>query len=491
MTRQRMVNALLPVAAGVVFIAGLSPFGFWPAIIASQATLAFLWYRHPASAACTGLLYGLGFFGAGASWVYVSINVYGSAPPPLAALLTSVFCGGLALLFACQGALWRWLTRGGRRGGILVFAPLWVIFEWLRSWLLTGFPWLYAGYAGLDTPLAGWAPVLGVFGLSGVFAAMAALMVWALAPVERHRVVIASTVILSTFGVGLALSNIEFTGRSAADISVALLQPNIPLEKKWDRRNFRRIIGDYDDALTSTLADPAVDLVIWPESAVPAYRHQAEPWLNALRERLALADAGLITGIPVRDDSGRHNSLIGLARASGEYHKQKLVPFGEYVPLDRLLRGIIAFFDLPMSRFSPGPPNQRMLRFDDLTIGAFICYEIVYPDFVAGVRDLPDILVTVSNDSWFGASIGPWQHLQMARFRALETGRELLRGTNNGVTAIVDHRGRIRATLPQFTTGHLSGSVTPRQGETPFMRWGSYPTLILATIMLLWRRLQR
>ena len=181
----------------------------------------------------------------------------------------------------------------------------------------------------------------------------------------------------------------------------------------------------------------------------------------------------------------RHNSIIGLARAGGEYHKQKLVPFGEYVPLQNWLRGLIRFFDLPMSQFSPGPNTQAMLSFDDLKVAPFICYEVVYPDLVARGARKADLLVTISNDSWFGDSIGPLQHLQMARFRALETGREMLRGTNNGVTAFIDHQGGIRTALPQFEAATLQGQITPRSGDTPFMRFGSYPVLTLATLALL------
>ncbi len=485
MAVRHLLTHLLPVIAGALFVLGLSPYDLWPAVIVSMALLARLWQQYPTIAVRIGYLYGAGFFGAGASWVYVSIHVHGPAAPPLALLLTGIFCLGLAILFALQGWVYRRWLAGQPLATALGFPALWVLFEWLRNWLLTGFPWLYAGYAGVDTALAGWAPLSGVFGLSLLFA-MAAGAVVQCFDVPR-RLTRGGWILMATLAawlVGSALKHIEWTDISGAPISVALLQPNIPLEQKWDRGNFRRIISQYE-LETDTLAGQ-VDLVLWPESAVPAYRHQVEPWLQRQAQALDAAGTGLITGIPVKaNDELRHNSIIGLARAGGEYHKQKLVPFGEYVPLEDWLRGLIRFFDLPMSQFSSGPAGQSMLTFDGLQVAPFICYEVVYPDFVASGSRGSDFLITVSNDSWFGDSIGPLQHLQMARFRALETGREMLRGTNNGVTAIIDHRGAITTALPQFEQATLIGQITPRQGVTPFMQYGSYPVLTLAGLALL------
>ena len=233
------------------------------------------------------------------------------------------------------------------------------------------------------------------------------------------------------------------------------------------------------------------DLLIWPEAAIPAYRNQMERWLTRAEATLEERNAALITGIPLRDRDARYNGIIGLGRASGDYRKQKLVPFGEYAPLEAVLRGRIDFFDLPMSHMAPGEAGQTALAFDDLEIAPFICYEIVYPDFVAAGTRQSHLIATISNDSWFGRSIGPLQHLQMARFRALETGRPVLRGTNNGVTAIISSKGVILDQLPQFEVGTLQGRVTPRSGDTPYMRLQSYPILALIALSLFcarWRR---
>lgn len=478
-----LVNWLLPLAAGALFVLGLAPFNFWPAIVLSQAALAWHWMNRHHCAVRTGFLYGAGLFTAGASWVYVSIHIYGRAAPPLALFLTAAFCLGLATLFALQG--WCFRRFIARRSGrlLLGFPALWVLFEWARSWLLTGFPWLYAGYASLDTPLSGWVPITGVFGLSMIFAGVAAGLVVAITHPNRWRnLPIWFASCAAIFVAGQLLKSITWTQETGTLISVALYQPNIPLEEKWDRSQFRKILRQYQEATNPLIGN--ADLILWPESAIPAYKERVDGWLSHIELRLNETDSALISGIPIREGDARYNSIFGMGTASGVYHKQKLVPFGEYVPLESLLRGLIDFFDLPMSNFGPGPTGQPLLALDDLSIAPFICYEIVYPDFVARQSRDADFLITISNDSWFGRSIGPLQHLQMARFRALETQRPLLRGTNNGVTAIVDQWGGIQRALPQFEEGILRGEIQPREGLTPYMKIGSLPILALTSLAL-------
>lgn len=492
---QAATRYIAALAAGCVFAFGLAPFDFWPAIPLSVALFCGL-LVHPASGKgiLMGWLYGLGVFGAGASWVYVSIHIYGHAPPPLAGLLTLIFCAGLALLFGAQGYLFRRLlsqasTQLADRSASLVillgFPAVWVLFEWLRSWLLTGFPWLYAGYGVLDTPMAGWVPITGVYGaslwLTGLGAALATLY-W-IGSSARKWVALWTLALAFIGGLGQALKEIEWTQPAASAQRVALYQPNIPLEKKWDRRFRMDILRQYQEA-SAPLYDE-VDLLLWPESALPGFRHHLSPYLAAADARATASNTNLILGIPVRAASGQHNSIIALGTGSGEYHKQKLVPFGEYVPLEDWLRGLIQFFDLPMSNFTKGPPVTPRLSADGYSVAPFICYEVVYPDFVTQGSAHANLLVTVSNDSWFGDSIGPLQHLQMARFRALETGRPLLRGTNNGVSAIIDHKGRVITVSEQFVEATVTGSVTPRAGNTPLMLAGSLPIMLACLSLLL------
>ena len=302
-------------------------------------------------------------------------------------------------------------------------------------------------------------------------------------PAHRRQVLTSWLVLLLILLMGgNVLRHHNWTRHQGAPLQVAIYQPNIPLEKKWDRREFRQILQQFRTATDPLYAEN--NLIIWPESALPAFRHHIEPFLDDISQRAKSSNSTLITGIPSRDENGFHNSILALGNGDGIYHKQKLVPFGEYVPLENWLRGLIDFFDLPMSNFVAGPPKQTMLRAGKLQVATFICYEVVYPDFVArGTKDA-NFLVTISNDSWFGRSIGPLQHLQMARFRAIETDRDMLRGTNDGVSAIIDHKGVLRVQGAQFVETTVLGSIQPRTGSTPFMETGSWPVWSLCMIFL-------
>ena len=480
-----LASLLVPIISGALFVPGLAPMSAWPSTLLSIAALLYLMHRKSQqSAFFIGWLYGVGLFGAGVSWVYVSIQVHGQAPPLLAGTLTALFCLGLATLTGLQMALYRRCSRGRKTPSSLLFAAIWVLFEWLRSWLFTGFPWLYAGYIALDTPAAGWAPVVGVYGLSFLIAGLsAAIGSLALnnASTLRKKGAEASIWIIIIL-TGMPLGAVSWTQDRSAPLTVAIYQPNIPLEKKWDRRYFRAIQQQYTDNSRPYFKN--TDLVLWPESALPTYKDRIEDYLSLISTEATETGTTLITGIPTRDAQGGYNSIIALGLGAGEYRKQKLVPFGEYVPFEENLRGLIQFFDLPMSNFIPGPNVPPILSAGPLKVASFICYEIVYPDFVwQGARDAA-LLVTVSNDSWFGHSIGPLQHLQMARFRALETGRPLLRGTNNGVSAIIDHKGDLLVATPQFEEVVITGEVQPKTGLTPLMWLGSTPILAFCGLLI-------
>lgn len=492
--RPRALPRLLAPLGGVLLTLSLAPYALWPAGMLGCALLAALLQGvTPREAALRGGLFGLGLFGSGASWVYVSIHLYGGAGIGLAGLLTAIFCAGLALLPAGFGFLQaRWLG-GLRAGAWLGFPALWVLFEWLRSWLLTGFPWLYLGYAHLDTWLAGWAPLIGVYGLS-LLAALSATTLLVLAEdlmrkQARAPHLLGGAALLALIWLGgWALRAVDWVSpQDTSPLRVALYQPNIPQERKWDREYLPEILGRYRNALPQALPS---DLILWPEAAIPALYSAARPLIDPMARQATAADAALLTGIPMRGDSGAlHNSIIALGNGQGVYHKQRLVPFGEYVPLEQWLRGLIDFFDLPMSSFSPGPSAQPPLVARGHRVAPFICYEIVYPDLVAAAAREAELLVTVSNDTWFGASAGPLQHLQMARMRALENGRYLLRGTNNGVSAVIDERGRLLQQSAQFEETLLRGEAKLMQGSTPFSRLGSLPVLLLCTALLAGLRL--
>lgn len=488
--RTGWLGQLLAILAGALITLASAPFNFWPlAFIAPAALLFLLNQLTPLQALLRGWFFGLGVFGSGASWVYVSIHVHGGTPMLLAALMTGLFTAALAIFFALHA--WIWQRFFNQRWWLLAWPALWVLMEALRSWIFTGFPWLLVGTTQLNSPLAGWAPVLGVYGVSGLSVLLAALILFGIRPRQRPRrqqlaaLVTAASLLLS----GQLLTQVEWTQAAGEPLTAGLVQGNIPQEDKWNPAKRNLIIERY---LELSKEAGAVDLILWPETALPLTPSQAQPFFD-----LALQQAGpetaLITGLasPAPETNRFYNSLIAIGPTQQSYHKVKLVPFGEYLPFETWLRGLINFFDLPMSSFIPGPDQQDSLSVHQTRVAPLICYEVAYPDFSARQALDTDWLLTVSNDSWFGRSIGPLQHFQIARFRALETGREMARVTNNGITALIDSRGQVKSQLPQFSSGVLKAEIQPHHGATPFMQYGSWPLWLACLFLLAWLSLPR
>jgi len=483
-----LVLVLSPLAGALITLS-LAPFDIWPAGILSCAVYAWLLSTcSPAQGLWRGWLFGLGLFGTGVSWIYVSIHVHGNASVPLAAGLTALFCAGIALFHALFAWSYVRFVRNLPGGMLLGFPVLWVLVEWFRGWFLTGFPWLYLGYAHVETSLSGWAPITGVFGLSFIVALSGTCLFLA----WRSRKMIACVtyaVILGTlWGGGEVLNSAQWVANASEQpLDIAIVQPNVPQADRWNPARYQPILDQLHDATTPLLG---YDLVIWPESAVPDYYQRAQDFLKPIASRAAAVNTTLITGIPYRPigSSEYFNSIVALGFGEGIYHKRRLVPFGEYVPLDNLLRGLIDFFDLPMSAFSPGPEKQKPLRAGAYRIAPFVCYEIVYGGMVAKSARNAELLVTVSNDTWFGDSIGPWQHLQIAQMRGRENGRFVLRGTNNGISAIIDHQGRIVSRTEQFRDVVLTGQAEVMLGKTPFTSFGNIPILAacFSALLLMW-----
>lgn len=484
-----LAGALLPFALAPFEYAPLGPLSF-------ALALAALWGRSAREALLVGYVLGLGRYGVGVSWVYVSIHEHGQAAVPLAVTLVALFVAFMAVFPALAAAVFGALRVRSASVAVLAFCACQLGLEWLLTWFLTGFPWLYAGYTQLHWPLAGWAPVLGVLGVS-LFTVLSGAVLWALWQTRGRsramQALVAVTILAWLAGAGLA--RVEWSAPKGAALEVALVQGVVPQALKW-RREMREPIQQRYLDLSAPHWD--ADLIVWPEAALTVYASDSEALLARLGDRARRSGSTLVLGLPDYDfapDAPRevrlYNTAIALGEGEGHYLKQRLVPFGEYVPLEGLLRGLIRFFDLPMSRSRPGPADQAPLRVAirgpeaGIGMSMAICYEIAYGDLVRELSADAGLLATLSNDTWFGDSIGPSQHLQMAQMRALELSRPLLRATNDGITAYVDHRGRLGGRLPRFEPDVLRGTVQPRTGATPYARLGSGPVLLLALLLLL------
>lgn len=484
--RAAALGLVLPVMAGSASVLGFAPFYAWPVPI---VTLAFLLHRFAASptplqAGLTGLAFGLGYFLAGVSWVFVSLHRFGSMPAALAALATFLFCAYLALFHAGAG----WATARlahGMRGRLAFGAAAIVAFEWLRGWLFTGFPWLNLGTSQAPgSPLAGFAPLLGAYGTSLAVAGAAALAAGAIASRTWSRGRIGSVVaLLGLFVAGGVAREISWTAPGGPPVDIALLQGNVAQDLKWRDDMRPRILEDYRRMIVAANAR----IVIIPETALPALLDQLPPeYLGGLREHARAAGKDILLGTVERNPRGGevdyYNSLVSLA-APGmpSYRKRHLVPFGEFIP--RGFGWILAVLRIPMSDFARGPEGQAALRAAGIPLGVAICYEDIFGEEVIDTLPEAQILVNVSNDAWFGRSLAPEQHLQSSQMRAIETGRWMVRSTNTGASAAIDSRGTVVSRLPLFTAATLVQSVEPRTGMTPYARAGNLPALLLAAAL--------
>ncbi|OQX30882.1 MAG: apolipoprotein N-acyltransferase [Candidatus Sedimenticola endophacoides] len=479
--------------AGALAVPAFAPYGLYPLALLSPALLLLLLGRggSPGEGARLGWCYGVGLLGFGVFWMHISIDRFGNVGSALAILLTLLFIFTMALYYALLGWGVRRLSGAGAGGGpLLLFAGLWVLGEWLRGWLLGGFPWLVLGYSQIDSALAGWAPLFGVYGVSLVLVLGAGLLVMGLRGGPGR--IPALLFLAALWGGGAALQTLEWT-RPGEALRVSLVQGNIAQELKWKRAQLAPTLRLY-----SELTEPhwESDIVIWPETAVPAFAHQVEEaFLAPLSERARETDTALLLGVPVWEDAGRryYNAMLSLGAVRDHYYKRHLVPFGEFMPLRSLLGPLLEWMQVPMSDFAAGEGGAPLIRLGRFRAGVSICYEDAFGEEMLAALPLADFLVNASNDAWFGDSLAPHQHLQIARQRALETGRYLLRATNTGISAIIDPQGRLLGTSPAFRRHVLQGSIRVMHGTTPYVRWGNAVAVLLAAALALlgWRVCRR
>jgi apolipoprotein N-acyltransferase len=484
--------------AGALSVLGFAPFGFYPIPVVALAVLFVFWTdaATPAVAARSGFAFGLGLFGAGVGWIYVSLHDFGDMTIWLSVFVTLIFTSFLALFPAIAGYVQARATFANRQ---LVMPVVWVLIEMLRGKIFSGFPWLTLGYAQSDSPLSGYAPVIGVYGVSLVAVICSGL----LASLWKKPSVRNIFLIVMLWGAGSLLREIDWTTPDGAPFTVSLIQGNIGQDVKFSDTELYHTLAIYNHLLSRNPAK----LIVLPETALPLLRDDIP--LNLLddwREQARHNNGDILTGVFEADKAGDYNSVIALGMSekpkmaeklpgksvdaknsfiTEHYRKHHLVMFGEFIPFREVFGWLInQVLHIPMGDLARGEQMQAPMKVAGQRIAVNICYEDVFGEEI--IRALPSatLLVNVTNDAWFGNSYAAAQHNQMSQFRAMETGRMMLRATNTGVTSIIGVKGHVLQALTQHEAAVLRGMAQGYAGTTPYVRWGNGMVLFLMALIL-------
>ncbi|MEY3182846.1 MAG: hypothetical protein RLZ35_831 [Pseudomonadota bacterium] len=484
-----LAGSLLPLA--------FAPFQWAPLALLSPAFL--LWglqeTNSKSSTLKLGFYYGIGTFGVGVSWIFVSIHTFGQAPILLAGFITLCFILFLSLGFLILGFLFQKCHRFSRKSPFtyLFFPSAWVLLEWLRSSLGTGFPWLLLGYSQTDTPLGGYAPLGSVYLVSWITCFLGGLLIYGLRLPKQRRLMgwlTIGSLFCAIYSIGSVLQQQPWTqANDALDYTVSLVQGNLRPDEKFPEPKVGMHATLQSYALYFQMTRPLTqsNIVIWPENAVNIPLPEAQPVIDFFTKQAQARKQTWVMGIPIETpDQHYYNSLIAVGTDKQLYHKTHLVPFGEYVPFEKQLRGLIHFFDLPMSDFIPNASASKPLTLGKWAVAPFICYEIAFADTVRRASATANVLLNISEDGWFGDSFGPHQHLQIARMRSLENGKPLLRATTSGISAFINEKGKITQKTPQFIQTSLTQSVVGFSGQTPWNKIGLWPLMgfCILTVLL-------
>lgn len=479
----RYFKDCIALLAGLLLTIAFAPFSIYPvAVISPLIFLILLLKITPKRAFFRGWLYGLGFFGGSVSWVYISIHTYGNASVFLATFITAVFIAFLAIFPGINGYLLnRYFPTGHSYKYLFAFPAIWVILEWLRSILFTGFPWVLLGTSQVNSPLAGYAPILGVYGVSLIVLFTAGLLLDLYFHKEKRIKNIFSIILIWVFG--FALTYIPWTKPNGEPIQISLVQGNIPQDIHWSYDQLIPTLQRYQN-LTDQHWDSKI--IIWPENAIPVPLQNATDFVDFMSAEALKNKATIIAGIPVKHATkdAYYNAVIAFGQDSGFYLKHRLVPFGEYTPFANLLKSTMDRFQIPMSNMTVGEDVPKPIIAQGFKIATFICYEIAFPEQVLQRDGDVDMILTVSNDAWFGQSIALAQHLQMAQMRALEMGRPVLFVSNTGITAFIKPNGKIQSEAPPDKIYVLTDKVQTVNGKTPWQNYGMDPAWIMILIFL-------
>lgn len=472
-------------ALGALAVAGFAPFYLYPLPIAAIAGLLYYWSKCDTSqqAAWLGFTFGLGLFCTGIYWIYISLHDFGGMPAWMAAFSTFVLCAILSLFPAAVG----WVSKRFFSGRQIIFmiaaAVLWALADWVRSWIFTGFPWLTIGYSQVPhSPLAGFVPIIGIYGVSLLTVLVAGLFVWWFG--EKQGRLKIGLIILAFWIGGSLLKQVNWTSPYNNPISVALIQGNIAQDMKWDPQEAQRTLDSYFAETKKSQAE----LIVLPETALPMFiSHVPDDYLRGLKAHGEQNKGDVLVGAVEFEDGNYYNSMLSFGASPTQvYRKSHLVPFGEFIPLKGVFGWIYKeWLNIPLSDLSRGRIDQQPLHIAGQRVAVNICYEDVFGEEI--IRQLPaaTLLVNASNDAWYGYSWAAHQHMQISQARALETGRMMLRSTNTGATAIIDEKGYTVAEAPHFTATTLIGKAQGFYGSTPYIRFGNWPFIILSILMLL------
>ena len=479
---------MLAVVAGAMMPFAFSPYDLPILALISMVLLMLTWSGvSNGRAFFRGWIYGLAMFGIGISWVHISMNQFGGVDIPLALFITAIFVMFYSLFPAITGYSARRFSSEGKhqlaREYLLIIPAFWVIFEWVKGWLFTGLPWLTIGYSQIDMPISGFAPLFGVYSISFALVLSAGLIVyWILSGVKVSKVVL--PVLVLVWLVPGLLKLVAWSEPVDEPITVSMIQGNIPQDKKWLPQQRKPTIDLYTRLSRENWSS---DLIIWPETAIPALYHQVRPLLKDIAQEARMNGSELLVGLAVYNqrDNEYFNSMLSLGAVETFYEKKHLVPFGEYLPLKEWLGDIVSFFNIPMSNFVPGRQEKPLLTLAGQRVGISICFEDVFGEEVIDALPEATLLINASNDAWFGDSIAAPQHLQIARMRSLETARYMMRSTNTGVSAIINDKGEIEDQSPQFEVHVLTGKVQPMKGMTLYAVFANIPIVLCVFIMLI------
>lgn len=480
-----MLTRWLALAAGGLYTAGFAPLGLSLLVLVVLIPLLHAFHAvSPRDAAGYGFWFGVGVFLTGTYWIYISVHGFGGAPWYIAVLLLVALVLLMAGYLAITGFAIARLS-GGEYWLLPAVAPAaWVLMEWLRGWLFTGFPWLALGYAHADSWFAGWAPILGVYGVSFMVVLTASALLVAL--LSRRRLV-ASLLALLPFVLGGMAGRIDWTEADGPPLTATLVQYGIAQDRKWRDDMLRPTLDFYRNA---SLEAGDSDIVLWPEVAIPATNDSLQPFIDRLAAQARAREQTLLFGILERErqrgEVRVYNSLFLVdGRKQQSYRKRHLVPYGEYFPVPEFVRRRFDMRFVPRTDLKPGAREQPLLvHGSDTPLAAAICYEDAYGAEQLYALPQARLLINVSNDAWFGNSIAPMQHLQIARMRSIEAARETLRATGTGISAFIDHRGALLASGAQFEPAVMTRQVQPRRGATPYVQMGNVPIVALAVLLL-------